>query len=140
MGFREINEIIGSHPSRICFDYAVALDLETEGGTALLRIEQTLQLIDGSKSVELVPEDRSAGLGILVGLLDLKITGAIADDTGALDLSLGTDIRLKVLPHSRSEAWTLEAPSGLLLVAAPTHGLVTWSPSRSDEEGPDLSH
>lgn len=115
----------GQEISRICLDYAVTF--ETVDGTEL-RIESVFRLTsaDGSRSVEIDPNNLSDTGETVVHLLHQQIVLATMAESGALALRCARGERIECEPDEQFEAWTLATAAGERMVCLPGGGIAHW--------------
>ena len=115
----------GQEISRICLDYAVTVG--TVDGTEL-RIESVFRLTsaDGSRSVEIDPNNLSDTGESVVQLLHQQVVLATMAESGALALRCARGERIECEPDEQFEAWTLVTAAGERMVCLPGGGIAHW--------------
>ena len=103
------------------------LDFGLDSATIVLQIEQSFTSRHLGTDMNVAPYDDPEGAREVAELIEHPISDARASEDGALSITFANGDMLVVPPHLRFEAWNLVSSSGLRLVAAPGHGLVTWS-------------
>lgn len=98
---------LDSEISRVCIDYALSLDLCSEGGDiSNLRIEAPFQMRRGAITEEWDGED-IAWLGRFARLHKERVTAIGMTDGGTLTMTFANAARLIVTPHPAYESFNL---------------------------------
>ena len=116
--------IVGEVVTRVAFDAAVSL-VTTVGE---LRVQCSFELeVEGSTATTVDPFDAAPHAATLVRQHGRAITVARVAG-GVLELRIGTDVVIRVLPDEAYEAWTYSGDDGTLVVSTPGGELTTWGP------------
>jgi len=117
--------IEGQEVSRICVDFAVAL--QTVDGVEL-RIETAFAVTasDNAPLLRVRADDLGEAGGQVLGLLRQRVALAVVHDSGRLELKFSGGGQLICEPDCEFEAWILTAPSGERVVCSPGGGTVRW--------------
>ncbi|HWE88823.1 MAG TPA: DUF6188 family protein [Pseudonocardiaceae bacterium] len=105
---------------RLCFDYAVSLDIGLPESGVNVRIEQRLTLRrPGSDEVILTPGRDGVGLAPILGLFGLTVERLDAFKDGHLEVDLNDGTTLRVPSHDRYEAWIVAGSDHEMIISPP---------------------
>lgn len=119
----------GGEVTRLMFDYAVTLTVDTGSGVIELRIGGPFVITNPSGHENLlIPEGEPEQLGPALTLVRQRVRRILAFKDGHLEVEFANGIGLGVPAEEGLEAWELSGPGGLRVLALPGGEVAVWLP------------
>ncbi len=118
----------GLEVTRICIDYAFAVEVAPPDDYLHIRVEGAALFKMKGHEYNLTPEQHPEDLMPLLSVLHKEMTSAIAYNNGSLKLEFSNECSLFVPARDKYEAWEIAKKYGTVFVSRPGGGLAVWPP------------
>jgi hypothetical protein len=118
--------LVGQEIARICFDFAVMLQLET-GAELMLETDFDLTQANTEDRLHISPGDTSATAEALAPLVHQQIVSVGIEESGVLSVVFSEGTSLTCPPNDRFEAWSITTMTGERVVALQGGSVSRWT-------------